>query len=151
MEKSKFLPYLLPAITILALVIISFTNPQITGLAVANNKEIVTSEVRVFLDENSMLPIDSIVVVSLDEKEANMPLTEFIEKANGFKEIKTAEIKEISYKGKGYAGENVYDVDLKEFNLGLVDKKKEHELIIKVIFDGKVLLENKKIIVGSEA
>lgn len=148
MDKSKFLPYLLPLISIIAITVIAFSKPEITGLAVANDKEMVSSEIRIFLDKDSMLPKDSRVVVSLDGKESSMSLTDFIEKSGGFKEIINAEIKEIGYKGEGYKGENVYNLDIREFKLGLVDKKKEHELIIKVIFNDKVLLENKKIIGG---
>ncbi|MBS3149779.1 hypothetical protein J4455_03765 [Candidatus Woesearchaeota archaeon] len=151
MKLDKFLPYLLPVITILGLGVFAFTNPEITGLAVANDKEIVNSQVRVFLDENSMLPKGSDVVVILDGKESSMKLSEFIEKSGGFKEIKNAEIKEIAYVGEGYIGENVYDVDLKEFNLGMVDKKKEHDLVIKVIYNNHVLLENKRLVEGSES
>ena len=79
MKLDKFLPYLLPVITILGLGVFAFTNPEITGLAVANDKEIVNSQVRVFLDENSMLPKGSDVVVILDGKESSMKLSEFIE------------------------------------------------------------------------
>lgn len=150
MKFDKFLPYFLPIISILVLAVIAFSKPEITGLAVANDKEIVTSQVRIFLDKNSMLPKDSEVVVILDGKEGKMPLTQFIEKSNGFKELKKGEIKAISFEGEGYIGENVYDVDLKEFNLGLVDKKEEYELIIKVLFNGQVLLENRRLVEGSE-
>ncbi|HLC73190.1 MAG TPA: hypothetical protein VJH20_00970 [Candidatus Nanoarchaeia archaeon] len=149
MKFDKFLPYFLPIISILVLAVIAFSKPEITGLAVANDKEIVTSQVRIFLDKNSMLPKDSEVVVILDGKEGKMPLTQFIEKSNGFKELKNGEIKSISFKGEGYMGENVYDVDLEEFKLGLVDKKNEHELIIKVLYNNQVLLENKKIVEGN--
>ena len=150
MDKKQFLPYLLPLISIIAITVIAFTNPEITGFAVAENKEIVTSQVRIFLDKDSMLPKESMVIVSLDGKESKMPLTQFIEKSNGFKELKKGEIKAISFEGEGYIGENVYDVDLKEFNLGLVDKKEEYELIIKVLFNGQVLLENRRLVEGSE-
>ena len=78
------------------------------------------------------------------------PAKSLIEKSNGFKELKKGEIKAISFEGEGYIGENVYDVDLKEFNLGLVDKKEEYELIIKVLFNGQVLLENRRLVEGSE-
>ena len=149
MKFDKFLPYFLPIISILVLAVIAFSKPEITGLAVANDKEIVTSQVRIFLDKNSMLPKESIVIVSLDGKESKMPLTQFIEKSNGFKELKKGEIKAISFEGEGYIGENVYDVDLEEFKLGLVDKKNEHELIIKVLYNNQVLLENKKIVEGN--
>lgn len=149
MKINKFLPYLLPLISIIALATIALTNPGITGLAVANDKEIVNSQVRIFLDKDSMLPKESIVVVGLDGKESSMSLTEFIERSGGFKELINAEIKEINYKGEGFKGENIYDLDLSEFKLGLVDKKKKHEMIIKVVFNDKVLIENKKIIDGS--
>ncbi|MBS3146829.1 hypothetical protein J4471_03990 [Candidatus Woesearchaeota archaeon] len=149
MKFNKFLPYLLPTLSIVVLSLILIIKPEITGFAVVDqDKEMVSSKVTIFLDKDSMLPVESIVLVSLDNQEGTMSLIKFIERSKEPKTIIDGDLKEIGYVGKGYTGVHQYSVDLQDFGLGLVQKSEVHSLNIRIIYDGKVLLENNRTIKG---
>ena len=141
-KYKNLLPYLLPLGTIIFVFIIASINPSITGFATKQNNDIVNAKIRIFTDSNRVIPQDSIVQVTLDNKISEMTIIEFIEKTNMPYEIKNGIFDEINYKGEGYTGYYNYVLDLKEFDLGEVQEKSEHLLKIKVYYQDKTISES---------
>ena len=125
---KKFLPYILPILTIVIISSILFVNPTITGFAVANqlNVEVSTSN-------GFFVPENSLVVVYLNNKKTEMPIEEFISKSGG----------EFELTGDGYTGDYTYLLNLDEFGLEL----EEGILIVEVIHDGNPISHYEKEII----
>ncbi len=137
--KKEFIPYLLPILTIIALISVAFLNPNITGFAVKNTQEKVSANVVILTDASVVLPKDALVEVSLDDKKASMSVKDFIEKNGSWYEIKNGAYPLINYYGEGYTGNHVYSLKLDAFNLGLIDNREVHNLSIVIYYKDKIV------------
>jgi hypothetical protein len=144
-KKKDFLPYLLPLITLVGIAIFAFSNPEITGLAVANTDEI-SSRIRLDLSEGVVVPADAIVEVYLDDQRSSLSVEEFIEKTGEDFRYEDGVFVDIGYKGGGYTGNFVYRLGLEDFGLGEVDRKDSHVLRIKVVYGSQLISESERII-----
>ena len=125
---KKFLPYVLPVLTIVIISSILFINPTITGFAVANQFNIEVSTSNGFF-----VPEDSLVVVSLNNKKTEMPIEEFISKSGGKYELTD----------DGFTGDYTYLLNLDEFGLEF----DEGILIVEVMHDGNLISHYEKEII----
>ena len=147
---KRILPYLLPIITILIILSILFIRPAITtslvtGKAIFNpNTKILTAKITISLDPVDIIPEDSLIIIKLDDKEAGMPVKEFIKKTKLLYEIKQGQLKDINYEGPGFLGREVYQLDISEFKLNTNLLVGEHTLITKIIYKDKMITESKE-------
>ncbi|MBI2670500.1 hypothetical protein HYX18_00770 [Candidatus Woesearchaeota archaeon] len=139
--RKEFLPYLLPILSLIVLFAIFSFNPGITGFAVKDVKERVSGNVVIFTDSNVVIPLNSIVEVSLDEKTSAIALKDFIDKNGSWYETKTGSLPDIGYYGEGYSGNHNYALSLESLNLGAVENKEFHTIKIRVLFNGKIISE----------
>ena len=139
--KKELLPYLLPIVTLIGLVIFAFANPQITGFAVKELNDQVSAKVVIFTDSNVVVPKDSTVEVLLDDKLGVMSLENFIKKNGSWYELKNGGFPSINFYGEGYTGNHNYALDISEFNIGTVENKDVHTLKVRVMYNSKVISE----------
>lgn len=149
-EKKSFMPYVLPVITIVAVVILSlwyFNGDNNTaGFAVLENMDQVTSKIRVELNDMVVIPKGALVEVRLDNVRASMTLEEFITKTGKEFEIKDGANPLIEYWGEGYTGNYVYELDLSDFGIVNVKEKDNHLLTIRVSYGDKVISQSQNFI-----
>ena len=133
-QRKSLLPYVLPLITILFIDVFAFTAPVgVTGFAVKETQDI-DANIKVTTSGKTFLPKDTIVQVSLDGEEKEMLLEDFIKKTN--QKFETNE--------NGYTGDYVYSLPLSEFDIVNVNTGNNHELIVRLVYSGKVLSESKQ-------
>lgn len=143
--KKWILPYLLPIITLIGFTIYAFINPNITGFVTVDKVKI-SSDIRVKLDPNVVMPKDSIVVVSINGEEARLTLEEFIKKTSQEYRYEQGSFPELNYNGLGYTGDYTYTLTLDDFNLGLVDPKNEYLLEIDVKYKDYLISHSEEVI-----
>jgi hypothetical protein len=139
--KKYFLPYLLPIVTIVIVISVISFNPSITGFSVRDSKYQVSGKVVVFTDSSVVIPKNSIVEVSIDNKTESISLSDFIIKNGSWYEEKTGNYPNISYYGLGYSGTHSYSLDLKDFNFGVFDSKDKYNLRVRVLYGDNILSE----------
>jgi len=142
---KRVLPYLLPILTIFGFIVYAFINPEITGFATVNQVKI-SSDIRVRLDPDVVMPEDSIVVVSIDGKESTLTLDEFVKKTGQEFKYEQGNFPELGYTGLGYTGDYTYILTLDDFNLGLVDPKNEYLLEIDVKYRDYLISHSEEVI-----
>ena len=142
---KRVLPYLLPILTIFGFIAYAFINPEITGFATVNQVKI-SSDIRVRLDPDVVMPEDSIVVVSIDGKESTLTLDEFVKKTGQEFKYEQGSFPELGYTGLGYTGNYNYILTLDDFNLGLVDPKNEYLLEIDVKYRDYLISHSEEVI-----
>ncbi len=135
-QRKNLLPYALPLITILIIAVFAFKTPGgVTGFAVKDTQSI-DANIKVTTSSKTFLPIDTIVQVNLDGEEKEMLLDDFIKKTN--QKFETNE--------NGYTGDYVYSLPISSFGIINTRTSKGHELIVRLIYSGKVLSESKQTI-----
>ena len=110
-----------------------FINPSITGFAIAEKK--LNTEIVVNTHDGKYLPMDSIVVVHLDDQKKNMKIGDFIEKTK--QDFKLDEL--------GYTGDKVYKLDISEFEFDKIQRG-EHAIKIEITYNDAVLSSDEKLI-----
>lgn len=127
---KRFLPYLLPVISIVFLISLFLTlddTSSPTGFVVADgNRYSVNSEVKLEIFEGEKMYGDALMVVSLDDREASMKISDFVVKAGG-------ELKEV------YEGEALYVLQISDFDIDNTLEEGEHTLSIKLVYNGNVI------------
>ncbi len=143
LKKIKI--YILPFISLI--VIISFliaTKPSPTGMAIIDiepQESSVTAKVTLKLSKNELIPEDALVFVILDDKEASMPIKQFIELSNQPFNYTQGTLPIANYEGYGYIGDYTYSIELSNFNLDTKVFTGKHTFTTKIIFEDKVLYE----------
>jgi len=137
---KRFLPYLLPVISIIFLIgsiLFLDNNNGVTGFTIADTgKYPVNSDVRLEILEGQTIPGDALIVVSLDNREASMKISDFVVKAGG-------EEKE------NYEGKATFALGLSEFNIDNKVEKGNHAVGVKLVYKDSVIFEsNSEVDVG---
>ncbi|MEM5871724.1 MAG: hypothetical protein QW051_02515 [Candidatus Aenigmatarchaeota archaeon] len=134
--------YIVPIISLIILYMIAF-RPQITGFITGEPKVSGISEilanVTVMIREDGFIPENAKVVVYLDDIKAEMSFKEFVKKSGSEYDLVYSYIPEYNYEGNGYTGPYVYSLPLSEFSLDTFVSAGEHTLIVKVVFNDKIL------------
>ncbi len=142
---KRILPYILPIITIFGFIVYAFINPEITGFATIDQVKI-SSDIRVELDPDVVMPEDSIVVVSINGEESTLTLDDFIKRTNQDYKYEQGSFPEIEYTGPGYTGNYTYTLTLEDFNLGLVEPRNKYLLEIDVKYKEHLISHSEEVI-----
>lgn len=130
----RFLPYLLPILSVLVLIVIFLIDPAITGFA--TRESILNVDVVLRTEEGEFLPRDAIVLVSLGDEVREIMVEEFINKSGGKFELLD----------EGYSGDYEYKLDISEFGLDNTLERGEYVLKIDVVYGDIVLSSDERTI-----
>ena len=140
---NKFLPYALPLFSLFAVIIIlSFTDPTITGLAVAEPK--LYANITLTTSNDEFLPETATIEVEFKGRTSEMELKEFIEKTNQEYNHASGVNNLLSYEGMGFIGDYHYSLPITEFDLDRTVGEGEHDIIIRIIYDEVIISESKE-------
>lgn len=117
---KKFMPYLLPLVTILVVAGFLLFDPGITGFAIQDQDYDAT--IKISTHEFIVVPEDTVVEVSLDDISSTMTFKEFIEKTNVEYELVEGSFKDIDYSGYGYSGRHEYFLPISEFGFDSIEE-----------------------------
>ena len=139
---KRFIPYLLPVVSVFIIGGFLIFNPSITGFITKDIENI--PKVNVETRDDLVIPEDSLVVVSLDETKKSLALKEFIKKTQKEYKIQKGRLDFINYEGLGYTGNYKYSLDLLE--LGFEKEDVETFKVLKIeIFYRDNLISNSRI------
>ena len=143
MNKS-YLPYILPTISVIAIFIIAFVNPSITGSAIFAPKKVsnLASQVKITTNKDVVIPPNALVLVTLDNTTTNLTLANFIKKTGKPFKIEEGTYEEINYDGKGDTGSYTYILPVSKLGLKIDKKSKTHSLNVKLTYNDRVFVEN---------
>ncbi len=112
-KANKIMPYLLPIITVVTISIIFIIKPEgITGFVIAPEvQNDNTAKIEIRISNTTMVPINSIVEIMLNNQTYTLSIEEFIQKSGNTPKLIYGEIPEINYSGKGYIGDYSVSVD----------------------------------------
>ncbi len=139
------LPYILPVLTLFAFMVYAFINPQVTGFATINKVQ-VSSDIRLNLDPNVVMPADSLIIVTINDQESNMTLEDFIKKTGREYSYEQGSFPELNYEGMGYTGNYTYTLTLQDFNLGLLEQSDQYLLEIDIVYGDYLISHSEQII-----
>jgi len=142
MSNQKMLPYILPAITIIAGMLF-FLKPNITGFAVVGEQRPDISIIITFY-QNELLPESTEVVVILNHEELAFPLRKILEKSGRPYNHTSGELEAIGYSGYGFRGNGTYAATLSSLGADLIIPKGAHNLTTRIIFNQTVLTEDSR-------
>ncbi|MBW2980858.1 hypothetical protein KY360_05570 [Candidatus Woesearchaeota archaeon] len=108
---NKIMPYLLPIITIISLLVVFITKPAITGF-VAAEQEDNTETTKIKISSTTIIPEGSIVEITANNQTYEFTMEEFILKSGNTPEYIYGNIPEINYSGKGYIGDYSASLDI---------------------------------------
>lgn len=109
---KKILPYILPIITVLLIFSVLLIDPELTGFAVFENKEVMI-ELNTFKD--LVLPENAELEVKINNESSKLTIKEFIERTGEDYELIEGEIEELNFSGIGYTGNQTYYLSVSEF------------------------------------
>jgi len=150
MNKHKTISFILPitSVLIIALFLI-FAKPTTTGLTVletdnANISEERTLEADVVLKtkEKEILPENTLIVVTINDKSASMNIKDFIFLCDKEYDYEFGRLESIDYEGYGFTGNHTYKLGISNFDLDLKIILGTHSLTTKIVFEDKILYEN---------
>ena len=142
---NKFLPYVLPLFSLFAVIILlSFTDSTITGLAVAEPK--FYANITLTTSDDELLPETTMVEVEFKGRTSKMILKEFIKKTGQEYNYTYGVNNLLSYEGFGFIGNDHYSLPITEFELDRTISEGEHNIIIRIIYDEIIISESKEII-----
>ncbi len=143
---KKIQLYIVPILSLIIFAtIFTFTKPTLgpTGMAVSDinptDERTVTAKVTLKLSKNELIPKDSLVMVSLDDREASIPIKEFIKISNEPYEYAQGTLEIADYEGYGYIGDYTYSIDIENFNLDTKVLTGEHTFTTKIVYNNHVL------------
>ena len=158
MQKHHMLPYILPAVTIVALALV-FTNPGITGFVAtpAGGGEL-SAWIMVVTSPDQVMPIGSIVSIHIFgtpssaggpltgqaaaaslERDASMAIEDFIQLSGEQFETTDGQLPAIEYSGPGYTGSYNYTIGLSEFGIDRALPPGNYTLRTEVSYNGNAI------------
>jgi hypothetical protein len=135
---KKFTPYIVPIVSVLLILSILLIDPEFTGLAVFENKEVMI-ELNTFKD--LVLPGNAELEVTIENKSSRLTIKEFIEKTGEEFELVEGSIDSIGFEGMGYTGNETYYLPLSEFGF---EEGYNKEIGINVYYDN-ILISSQNI------
>ena len=145
-EPKHIVSFMIPIASILIVIGFVFFKPNITGASVVEQTDnrIIDADITLKTTPNEIIPLHSIIRVSIDTVSGTVPLTQFIEKTGKKFEIVEGALGKINYSGNGYSGNYTYTLTLKDFPLNTTIKNGTHTLINEIVFKDSVLYKNEK-------
>ena len=126
MQSNKTLPYILPLISVIALIFV-FSRPDITGMLVSPAGGEVNAQIRVITSPDQAIPAGSKISVHIMgtdansgrdiERSASMTIEEFILLSGNEAERGDGIEPSVQHSGPGYAGSSNYTVPLSVFDI----------------------------------
>ncbi len=126
---KKFVPYVVPAISVLLIFSILLIDPELTGFAVFENKEVMI-ELNTFKD--LVLPENAELEVVIAEESSRLTIKEFIEKTGEEYELVEGSIDSLNFEGMGYTGNKTYYLPISEFGF---EEGHNKEIVINVYYE----------------
>jgi hypothetical protein len=145
MKKFYFTPYILPVISLVAIIL--FLKPNLLGGITGFAIQSMDAEIKISASE--IIPENSLIVVTINNlnqttnQTANLTIGEFVKLA-GKKERSYGRLPAIGYEGYGYLG--TYSLPLSSLDLDLNLEKGKYNLTIKIIYDNTIISEVSEII-----
>jgi hypothetical protein len=154
MDKKKMISVLLPSFSIfIVMAALFFLKPTTTGLVIYepnDTSKLVNADVLLKTKSNEVIPPNALVQVKIDDKKAEMLLSEFIKKTGQPYNVSSAEIPDIGFYGPGFTGEHTYNLTLADFKIDRNIGTGEHVFTTSIIYRGKVLYQKENRIMISE-
>ena len=137
---DNVLPYALPVITMLALLLAFGLPGGMTGMVAGpGHGANVAAKAVVYTLEGQVLPAGSIVTVRLGGRSASMNASEFIVRSGGSYELAEGSLDSIGYRGRGYTGNHSYVVGVSGFNISTIFPPGNYTLAVEVSYEGKII------------
>ncbi len=145
---KKIQLYIVPFLSLLIVFgFLFFTKPTPTGMAIldinSSPDRSITAKVTLKLSSNELIPEDSLVVVMLDDREASMPIKEFINISNQPYNYTKGTLPIANYEGYGYIGDYTYSIDISKFKLDTKVLTGDHTFTTRIVYKDKILYEKK--------
>jgi hypothetical protein len=153
MHKYSLISIIIPAASVMVFVLaFIFLKPETTGLAVYSpeGQKLVNADVILKTKSTEVIPPNAIVEVKIDDKKAEMYISDFIKKTGKEYEVKQVDDPEMGFYGAGFTGDHAYNLSLSDFNIDRSIGIGEHVFITRIIYRGKVLYEKQDKIMVSE-
>lgn len=153
MHKHNTISILVPVFSILIFMgAYFFMEPATTGLVVysENQSKLVNADVRLSTKESEVIPPNAIVEIQVDDKQAMMTVSQFIQKTGQEYDVRTGSLPEFDFHGKGFTGDHTYTLTLADFDIDRKIGKGEHKFITRITYRNKVLYEKENNIMISE-
>lgn len=131
---NKFMPYVLPVVSIFIILGFFLFDPSITGFFVKEPEEI-GARIKVSTIEDLIIPGDAIVEVSLDGVSESITFSEFVERSGG----------EFEFDG-GYTGNYDYSLPLVDFGFTSI---REGQVITVKVYSGDWVISESEAVVPS--
>lgn len=135
---NKMMPYLLPIITIIILLVVFITKPTITGF-VAAEQEDNTETTKIKISSTTIIPEGSIVEIAANNQTYEFTIEDFILKSGNTPGYIYGNIPEINYSGKGYIGDYSVSLDMLGIDTSLA------QLGVYIIYESIVIYRNSQL------
>lgn len=142
MKNKEFMPYLLPAVSILFVGIFLMINPSITGFSVKNQDYDATIKISTY--EFAVMPENALVEVSLDDINSKMTFKDFIDKTGDEYELRNGKFEDIGFIGVGYGGNHEYFLPISEFGFNSLEEGQT--LIVRVYYENYLISESETLV-----
>lgn len=136
---KRFLPYLVPLLSILFLLFyLAFSKPAVTGMAALPE---VSARISLSTSEKDFLPENATISLYFANQEATMTVKDFIFKSKQEYRYIEGNNTILNYKGKGFSGNYTYHLPLEEFDLNRSVKPGKYDLSVRVVYSNIILSE----------
>jgi len=137
-NMKQFMPYLLPAVSLLIIAGFLIVDPNITGFAVRDQSY--DANIKISTYEFVVMPENSIVEVLLVDSLSKMTFKEFIDKTGDEYELREGKFEDIGFEGVGYSGNHEYFLPISEF--GFDSLEEGQTITIRVRYENYLISES---------
>jgi len=152
MHKHTLTSILVPTISLILIIsAFLFLKPATTGLTTFSPDESqnVNADISLSTKNGEVIPPSAVVEIWVDDKKAEMTISEFIARTGEESELEQGSIPDFNFQGIGYTGEHIYKLTLADFNIDRSIEKGQHTFITRIVYRGKTLYEKQNNIVIS--
>ena len=152
MHKYTLTSILVPTISLILIIsAFLFIKPSTTGLTTFSPDESqnVNADISLSTKIGEVIPPNAIVEIWMDDRKAEMTISEFIARTGQESELAQGSIPDFNFQGTGYTGDHIYQLTLADFNIDRNIEKGQHTFLTRIIYRGKILYEKQNNIVIS--